>query len=175
MAAKAAFKAFKLAKSDRGHGSFEPLIPVGLEDGRFMRYEQELLKALRNDDVLNIALTGGYGAGKSSVLKTFFDRHSEFPHALISLATFSKNDPVPALSPPGARELTPASEISNPDNRENADASRSIGSKRPSSNSCCTRCRLKSCQRRGLSGSLSPPCGRSPYRSAGFRHCPSVS
>ncbi|WP_439865723.1 YobI family P-loop NTPase [Pseudomonas syringae] len=122
-AAKAAFKAFKLAKSDRGHGSFEPLIPVGLEDGRFMRYEQELLKALRNDDVLNIALTGGYGAGKSSVLKTFFDRHSEFPHALVSLATFSKNDPVPALSPPGARELTPASEISNPDNRENADAS----------------------------------------------------
>lgn len=122
-AAKAAFKAFKLAKSDRGHGSFEPLIPVGLEDGRFTRYEQELLKALRNDDVLNIALTGGYGAGKSSVLKTFFDRHPEFPHALVSLATFSKNDPVPALSPPGARELTPASEISNPDNRANADAS----------------------------------------------------
>jgi len=122
-AAKAAFKAFKLAKSDRGHGSFEPLIPVGLEDGRFTRYEQELLKALHNDDVLNIALTGGYGAGKSSVIKTFLDRHPEFPHAFVSLATFSKNDPVPALSPPGGRELIPSSEISNPESHENAEAS----------------------------------------------------
>lgn len=120
-AAKAAFKAFKLAKANHRSGSFEPLIPVVLEDERFTRYEQELLKALRDDDVLNIALTGGYGAGKSSVLKTFLERYPAYPHAMVSLATFSKNDSVPSLSPPGARELPTAEEAGLPGDQGAAD------------------------------------------------------
>lgn len=80
--------------------SFEPLTPVLLEDERFTRYEQELLGALSNEEVLNIALTGGYGAGKSSVVKTFFARNPQFPHAFVSLATFSKEAPAqPPKSP----------------------------------------------------------------------------
>ncbi|RIZ51174.1 hypothetical protein AXX04_13280 [Pseudomonas aeruginosa] len=90
----AGFRVFKstycpgLSKS-----SFEPLTPVLLEDDRFTRYEQELLGALNNDEVLNIALTGGYGAGKSSVVKTFFERNPQFPYVTVSLATFSQEAP----------------------------------------------------------------------------------
>nr|GFC70330.1 hypothetical protein [Tanacetum cinerariifolium] len=76
-------------------GAFEPLTPVLINDDQFERYERELMNALSNDEVLNIALTGGYGAGKSSVLKTFFRKHPEFETAYVSLATFSKEAPTP--------------------------------------------------------------------------------
>ncbi|MGY3297458.1 hypothetical protein ACVWY1_001888 [Pseudomonas sp. TE6288] len=76
-------------------GTFEPLTPVLVEKDLFQSYERELLAALDNDEVLNIALTGGYGAGKSSVIKTFFERHPEFRTAYVSLATFSKDAPSP--------------------------------------------------------------------------------
>lgn len=76
---------------------FEPLTPVIVTDGRSARYERELLHALENSDVLNIALTGSYGAGKSSVLKTFFSNHPQFNHTYVSLATFSK--PTLGLTP----------------------------------------------------------------------------
>lgn len=76
-------------------GTFEPLTPVLLEKELFQDYERELLAALNSDEVLNIALTGGYGAGKSSVIKTFFERHPEFKTAYVSLATFSKDAPSP--------------------------------------------------------------------------------
>lgn len=48
---------------------------VHCTDGRTARYERELLPALENPNVLNIALTGSCGAGKSSVLNTFFCNH----------------------------------------------------------------------------------------------------
>ncbi|MCL6305476.1 KAP family NTPase [Pseudomonas syringae] len=87
-------KVFNASRStDLPGSSFEPLTPVLLEDARFTRYEQELLGALHNPEVLNIALTGSYGAGKSSVVKTFFERNPKFPHALVSLATFSQDPP----------------------------------------------------------------------------------
>lgn len=83
---------------------FEPLTPVIVTDGRSARYERELLHALENPDVLNIALTGSYGAGKSSVLKTFFTSRPEFNHTYVSLATFSKPTlgltPQPSGQPP---------------------------------------------------------------------------
>ncbi|MHC5204035.1 hypothetical protein [Pseudomonas chlororaphis] len=94
---RAAVTAFSAARRPANSlGSFEPLTPVLLEDKGFKRYEEELLKGLQNKEVLNIAVTGGYGAGKSSVLKTFLERHPEFPHALVSLATFSETKPSPS-------------------------------------------------------------------------------
>lgn len=84
-----------LIKPSVAVGSFEPLTPVLVERDLFQNYERELLAALNNDEVLNIALTGGYGAGKSSVIKTFFQRHPEFKAAYVSLATFSKDAPSP--------------------------------------------------------------------------------
>ncbi|MNF36631.1 hypothetical protein D3C84_175300 [compost metagenome] len=96
---RAAVAAFSAARRPPNSlGSFEPLTPVLLEGKGFKRYEEELLKGLQNKEVLNIAVTGGYGAGKSSVLKTFLEQHPEFPHALVSLATFSETRPSPSKS-----------------------------------------------------------------------------
>ncbi len=72
-----------------------------LDDGQIKRYESELLHALRNKHVRNIAITGGYGAGKSSVIRTFFEKHKTYTPVFVSLATFSKEtpgDPQPADS-----------------------------------------------------------------------------
>ncbi|MEK0364398.1 YobI family P-loop NTPase [Pseudomonas sp. CBC3] len=92
---RAARRSFKAWRSDDDR-FFEPLTPVLVEDERAARYERELLRALQNDEVLNIAITGGYGAGKSSVLKTFFEHHRSFKHTFVSLATFTKaNAPSP--------------------------------------------------------------------------------
>lgn len=89
---KAGLRVYKSTRWPRfTQSSFEPLTPVLLEDKRFARYEQELLGALNNDETLNIALTGGYGAGKSSVVKTFFERNPQFPYVTVSLATFSQD------------------------------------------------------------------------------------
>ncbi|MBA2930433.1 hypothetical protein G9Q86_17835 [Pseudomonas sp. CCUG 57209] len=96
VAAKEGIRIFQsLCSASSSPGSFEPLTPVLIDSDHFDRYERELLGALGKDEVLNIALTGGYGAGKSSVLKTFFERHPEFQTAYVSLATFSKDAPPP--------------------------------------------------------------------------------
>lgn len=83
------------ANAKRG-GAFEPLTPVLLEGKQADRYESELLHALEDEQVRNIAITGGYGAGKSSVIRTFFDRHPEYSNVFVSLATFSKEVPTQA-------------------------------------------------------------------------------
>jgi len=67
---------------------FEPLTPVLLDADRSRRYESELLSALSNDQIRNIAITGEYGAGKSSVIRTFVDRHPELTYALDSYEHF---------------------------------------------------------------------------------------
>ena len=74
-----------------GTNVFEPLTPVLLDPRWSHRYESELLSALRNDQVRNIAITGEYGAGKSSVIRTFVERHPELEFAFISLAAFGKD------------------------------------------------------------------------------------
>ncbi|CRM05138.1 YobI family P-loop NTPase [Pseudomonas sp. 58 R 12] len=70
---------------------FEPLTPVLIDPEKVQRYERELLNGLTNEQVRNIAITGEYGAGKSSVLRTFVHRHPEFVYAFVSLATFGKD------------------------------------------------------------------------------------
>ncbi|MDG9783597.1 hypothetical protein [Metapseudomonas otitidis] len=74
-----------------GKNVFEPLTPVLLKIDQSQRYEGELLSALSNDQIRNIAITGEYGAGKSSVIRTFVDRHPEFTYAFVSLAAFGKD------------------------------------------------------------------------------------
>ncbi|MCU0123535.1 hypothetical protein N8H41_06040 [Pseudomonas vlassakiae] len=95
---------------------FEPLTPVLVEDDRAARYERELLRALQNDEVLNIAITGGYGAGKSSVLKTFFEHHRSFKHTFVSLATFTKANAPTAVSvkPLDEASASTAPELASP-------------------------------------------------------------
>ncbi|WP_248799039.1 hypothetical protein [Pseudomonas sp. MWU13-2105] len=86
-----ALKAAKLyLKPPSADSVFEPLTPVLLEPDGVGRYERELLHALKHDQIRNIAITGEYGAGKSSLIRTFVHRHPEFSYAFVSLATFGK-------------------------------------------------------------------------------------
>lgn len=65
--------------------SFEDLSPVIVEKSIYI---DSLLWALKNKNIKNIAMTGSYGSGKSSILKTFKEKHPEFEYLNISLATF---------------------------------------------------------------------------------------
>ena len=57
-------------------------------------YFEALDFGTKNERVLNIALTGPYGSGKSSVIKTFLKRYSGVPLQL-SLASFLQDDEMP--------------------------------------------------------------------------------
>ena len=98
---KAAAAAREYLAVPSGKNVFEPLTPVLLEVDRSQRYESELLSALSNDQIRNIAITGEYGAGKSSVIRTFADRHPELTYAFVSLAAFGKD-----LNKGGAGKVT---------------------------------------------------------------------
>ena len=67
--------------------SFFALTPVNSAD-EDMVYEIALNQALKDHDVKNIAITGSYGAGKSSIIKTFFHNNGKLKPAYISLGTF---------------------------------------------------------------------------------------
>lgn len=98
-AVAAAYKAANAFLATPTHENlFQPLTPVLIEPGKIQRYERELLNGLRNDQVRNIAITGEYGAGKSSVLRTFVHRHPEFVYAFVSLATFGKDNEISGAS-----------------------------------------------------------------------------
>src|SRR5690606_31694860 len=51
-------------------------------------YIESLDWAISNDNVLNIALSGPYGSGKSSILKTYKENRPYLNYLTISLATF---------------------------------------------------------------------------------------
>lgn len=55
-------------------------------------YFKALTWALSNKKIKNIALTGPYGSGKSSILETFLKNNPEIKPLRISLATFVKSD-----------------------------------------------------------------------------------
>lgn len=80
---------------DNAQSDFYSLTPSFKETENIAKYEQELLAALdekRNPTTRNIAITGAYGAGKSTFLQSFKRRHSEFRYVPISLATFANED-----------------------------------------------------------------------------------
>lgn len=70
---------------------FTPLTPT--DEAKDCRaYMDALSWALSQDKIHNIAISGPYGSGKSSVIRTFFSprsQHSQYKHLTISLATFS--------------------------------------------------------------------------------------
>lgn len=65
------------------------LTPIVLKDSNdSFNTVKDLLNAIANDEILNIAVTGPYGSGKSSVIKTFKERVDKDVKVLdISLAT----------------------------------------------------------------------------------------
>lgn len=52
---------------------FEKLTPI--TDSNISVYESAINFAFEHDDVKNIAISGAYGAGKSSVLASYKDKH----------------------------------------------------------------------------------------------------
>lgn len=112
-AAVSAYQAARAFLATPSHENlFQPLTPVLIEPRKIQRYERELLNGLRNDQVRNIAITGEYGAGKSSVLRTFVHRHPEFVYAFVSLATFGKDTEIS-----GAYELVTDTDLASESTR----------------------------------------------------------
>jgi hypothetical protein len=79
-----------LKKKEVITNQYEDLAPVEVDE---KTYTNALEWAIQNDRVKNIALTGIYGSGKSSILHTFQILHPEYKILKISLATF------PAIKP----------------------------------------------------------------------------
>lgn len=72
--------------------NFQELTPSRIENMSY--YKEALDFAFKNTDILNLAITGAYGAGKSSVIKTYKDSHKEKKFVHISLTNFEKNNVV---------------------------------------------------------------------------------
>ena len=67
----------------------------GANKKRYAEYEKRLVSALRRPNITNIAITGTYGSGKSSVLNTFKRRSNnicQWNFLDISLSTFQINE-----------------------------------------------------------------------------------
>lgn len=66
--------------------TFEKLTPV--DDANISVYENAINYVFENDDIKNVAISGAYGAGKSSLLASYKKKHSEHKFIHISLAHF---------------------------------------------------------------------------------------
>lgn len=71
----------------------EKLTPITLDEKQkerlgYANYEKVINDAMESGDVCNIALTGAYGAGKSTIMNTWLHDHSELKCIRISLAKF---------------------------------------------------------------------------------------
>ena len=68
----------KLTKEDNPNpGGYDDLTPTSRGD-EDKKYSKILKWALKNKNIKNIALTGSYGSGKSSIIKTFTKEHREY-------------------------------------------------------------------------------------------------
>lgn len=71
----------------------EPLTPVVLNENEkqmlsYENYAQALDEAFHNERICNIALSGPYGAGKSTIMQTYESEHKDRRCIHISLAKF---------------------------------------------------------------------------------------
>lgn len=92
-------------KKGGSHSKYHALTPVNDVDCDV--YLDALQEALRNKDIKNIAVTGPYGSGKSSVIRTFFAKRNgkrEYKPITITLANFDTN----VLNLKGEDETDPA-------------------------------------------------------------------
>ena len=71
--------------------TFEKLTPIS--DSDLGIYENALDYVFNNDDIRNVAISGAYGAGKSSILESYKAKHQGKRYIHISLAHFSENQP----------------------------------------------------------------------------------
>ena len=82
----------KICRANSGKNSigYKDLAPIdSISDGN--AYLEALDWAINNPRVQNIALTGPYGSGKSSVIQSFLKSHSGLKTINVSLAAFQEN------------------------------------------------------------------------------------
>ena len=75
----------KLSNLVKFHKSFLPQVSNDAEN----LYIKLLDKYIKDSKVSNIALTGGYGSGKSSIIETYISRHHEYKQCKVSLAKYN--------------------------------------------------------------------------------------
>lgn len=94
--------------------SLRPLTPAysEAEHGVYLRHLREALDAKRSGLVRNIALTGGYGVGKSSILQRLSQEFKDTTVTL-SLPTLGEAPPPPPRSPAAAEENPPGTGVTN--------------------------------------------------------------
>jgi len=80
--------------------SLAPKILTKKEDiEKIQPYLDKLNETLDTEGINNIALTGGYGSGKSTIIKTFKELNTQYEFLNISLASFNKKKSDDKLSP----------------------------------------------------------------------------
>lgn len=92
---------WKLEETDERQISL--LSPID-DFNRHKEYIIRLKNALAQPNVFNIALTGSYGAGKSSILKTFKAYYPEYHYVNVSLASFVEVNMSESDSTPKSKE-----------------------------------------------------------------------
>ncbi|RFN57670.1 YobI family P-loop NTPase [Marixanthomonas ophiurae] len=88
---------FKLSEKNTEELDYSSLSPIsnGDKEGHYSKALQWALENREKEDIKNIALTGSYGSGKSTILKTFQKNYkgTELEFLNISLATFKEEKP----------------------------------------------------------------------------------
>lgn len=77
--------------------NFEDLMPK-IDSEKNKQYCESIDWGIRNKKIRNIALTGVYGAGKSTILNTYIKEHNEYNYLNISLSNFKELDGEDILS-----------------------------------------------------------------------------
>ena len=89
--------------------SLPSLAPARLGPSELSRYEGDFNKVFSDDAIRNVALSGPYGAGKSSVMQSWCKAHPEHKALYVSLAHFdngmTEQDPEGVLDGSRRREL----------------------------------------------------------------------
>ncbi|MBK7969768.1 MAG: ATP-binding protein [Bacteroidetes bacterium] len=84
--------AVKQSVSDNAINSLAPKVLTNEVDlSKIQPYLSSLKSALETPSINNIAITGSYGSGKSTILRTFQHHHREYEYLNVSLASFKDN------------------------------------------------------------------------------------
>lgn len=83
-------------KTNQNPYEYEDLAPKDDHDKTI--YIDSLAWAIKNQRISNLALTGAYGSGKSTILRTFEKQHPEYNYLNISLATFGDDENIQTIN-----------------------------------------------------------------------------
>lgn len=103
IAVKCSRKVNRWKLEDTGEKHISLLSPID-DFKRHKEYIIRLKNAIDQPNVFNIALTGSYGAGKSSILKTFKAYYPEYHYVNVSLASFVEVNMSESDSTPKSKE-----------------------------------------------------------------------